>query len=270
MSTSRTNWRIVFPGLLLLGIGQFSARLACADNQQAETAAPRPLSATLEQICREAGLQLVYSSYLTKGLTSAGAAPGGSVQDKLREVLTHTNLTFEFVNDHTVTIVRVHKIGPTEDKSAPSAFFKASRATPPSWTASESRADALSQVIVTGTHLIGVTPVGAQVITVTRQQINQMNAGTVEEVVRTDGASVVGFVGSDLSEQRRSDRLLASIAPPNRYGCWIYLRPKQSRSPRPSKNWAHVRRGSRSGDGAVVHRRATAVRSRLLSSNGRC
>jgi outer membrane receptor protein involved in Fe transport len=160
---------------------------AIAKDSGGENVSVQPLSSALEAVCREAGLQLVYSSYLSKGLTTKGVTPGKSVQDSLLELLKNSGLTFEFVNDHTVTIVRVQKPGKADDKAVASSRFKAPNGAETPWAYSDSELseDALALVTVTGTHMTGVAPVGAQLITVNRREIDRTGYATVQDVVRS-------------------------------------------------------------------------------------
>ncbi len=66
----------------------------------------QPLVDALEAFARNAGLQVVYGPEITDGIRSPGAAAGRSVEDTLRELLRGTGLTFEFVNEKTVTLLR--------------------------------------------------------------------------------------------------------------------------------------------------------------------
>jgi outer membrane receptor protein involved in Fe transport len=95
-------------------------------------------------------------------------------------------LTFEFVNDHTVTIVKLQKPGSEYDKTVASAKFKAPNTSSTAWAYSdEPSEDSLALVTVTGTHMTGVAPVGAQLITVNRREIDRTGYATVQDVVRS-------------------------------------------------------------------------------------
>jgi iron complex outermembrane receptor protein len=75
---------------------------------------PQPLADALDTFAQRSGLQLVYSAQLAKGLMSQGAAAGESAEQTLRDLLRGTGLTFEFVNDRTVTVMR-SAAGPQAD-----------------------------------------------------------------------------------------------------------------------------------------------------------
>ncbi|MBL8271088.1 TonB-dependent siderophore receptor, partial [Steroidobacter sp.] len=78
-----------------------------AQSQQLSQALPRqPLADALDSLAKISGLQFVYSADLAAGITSQGAAAGRSVEEALREILRDTGLTYEFINERTVTIAR--------------------------------------------------------------------------------------------------------------------------------------------------------------------
>ncbi|MEJ1964633.1 MAG: TonB-dependent receptor [Gammaproteobacteria bacterium] len=66
---------------------------------------PQPLADALDSFAQRTGLQLIYSAALAKNVMSQGAAGGQSAEQVLRDLLRGTGLTFEFVNDRTVTLM---------------------------------------------------------------------------------------------------------------------------------------------------------------------
>ncbi len=78
---------------------------AAASESMSQALPPQPLVTALETFARNAGLQLVYGPEITVGLQSPGAEAGHSIEDTLRELLRGTGLTFEFVNERTVTLL---------------------------------------------------------------------------------------------------------------------------------------------------------------------
>ena len=67
---------------------------------------PQPLADALDAFARSTGYELVYRAELAKGLTSKGAAAGLSAQETLRQLLRDTDLSFDFVNERTITIFK--------------------------------------------------------------------------------------------------------------------------------------------------------------------
>src|SRR5688500_6240160 len=63
----------------------------------------QPLADALETFARSVGVQIVYGPEPTKGLTSPGAPAGKPNRETLTDLLRGTGLTFEFVNETTVT-----------------------------------------------------------------------------------------------------------------------------------------------------------------------
>jgi len=81
---------------------------------------PQPVNTALAILARQSGLQLIYGSETVRGLQSKGAPAGLSPRDALAHVLEGTGLTYEFINDHTVTIVApgMHKSVTAEGKTS--------------------------------------------------------------------------------------------------------------------------------------------------------
>ncbi len=88
----------------------------------------QPLPKALKSFAQATGLQLVYVSEIAAGLDSRGARAGLSPQESLQALLSGTGLTFEFVNDRTVSIRPGRKSGDTvgvatrETASAPARY----------------------------------------------------------------------------------------------------------------------------------------------------
>lgn len=182
---------------------------------------PQPLVSALEAFARHSGLQLVYSSYLGKGLMSKGTVPGLSIQETLRQLLDGTGLEFEFVNDHTVTIVENLPLSPDEDTSDLAAEIstlgrgaRALRALRESEIADALslalRSRPLTQVTVTGTHIPDTSPVGSQLITMSRRQIDRTGLSTVQDVIRALPQSFGGGPSEDTSAGQEAALNVAS------------------------------------------------------------
>jgi iron complex outermembrane recepter protein len=132
----------------------------------------QPLSTWLAQMCKEAGLQIVYSSYMVKDLTtSVGPKSGQSIDESLTEVLKGTGLTWEYVNPHTVTLIRERKIPDTELPRRPAQASGSTEPTP--------------KVTVTGSHIPGSDAIGTYVIRISRDEIDASGWSTVQDVVRS-------------------------------------------------------------------------------------
>jgi iron complex outermembrane recepter protein len=183
--TARAN-RLTVAALGALAL--LPATIAIGQAPPGEPPSLQPLSTALEAVCREAGLQLVYSSYLGKGLMTQGPPPGKSFADSMAELLHDTGLTYEFVNDHTVTIVQVKKdvaVATAEPEREGSAQGPQAPARGDAARKAFSIENLLTQVVVTGTHISGMQPVGGHLIKLTRKDIDRSGYATVHDVIRT-------------------------------------------------------------------------------------
>jgi iron complex outermembrane receptor protein len=108
---------------------------------------PQSLGAALDTLARDGQFQLVYVSDELSQLKAHGVEGTMSVQQALEHLLSGTGMTYKFLDDNTVTIVR--RI-PDTSSTAPSALG----ATPPTVTGAEASRgvdsnDAIRDVIVT-------------------------------------------------------------------------------------------------------------------------
>jgi len=65
---------------------------------------PQMLADALDVFAKETGLQILYNPQFTDNVVSHGAGPSGSTRTALRDLLRDTGLTFDFINQRTVTI----------------------------------------------------------------------------------------------------------------------------------------------------------------------
>lgn len=78
----------------------------------------QPLADALDAFAKHTGLQVVYDASLTQGVRSHLAKARQSDSETLKELLRGTGLTFEFVNERTVTVTALQ---PSPDKPSASA-----------------------------------------------------------------------------------------------------------------------------------------------------
>jgi iron complex outermembrane recepter protein len=142
---------------------------AAAKNSFTLGVEPQLLSSALATVCKEAGLQIVYSSDLIKDRYTDGAAAGQSIDDTLRELLEGTGLTFEYVNRYTVTLVRIPSGQDENGKDR-------------KWVQSGL---SLAQIYVTGKSFSSGGAVGSQVIVIQPDELEYRGHATVGEVLRT-------------------------------------------------------------------------------------
>ncbi len=115
---------------LTLGLG-CAAAAADAVEPAARLTQPidaQPLTSALKVFAQQTGLQLVYVSEVVAGLQSRGADSGTSTEQALRQLLSGTGLTFEFLNERTVS-VRGAK-DKTAGRAGASSAWASSAATP--------------------------------------------------------------------------------------------------------------------------------------------
>jgi iron complex outermembrane receptor protein len=97
--------------MLLGGVGAFAlcASTTAAAAYAAQTFAlsipAESLADALTDLAHQSGLQLLFSSRLVAGLRGPALKGSLSVEDALGKLLLNTNLHFEFVNAHTITIL---------------------------------------------------------------------------------------------------------------------------------------------------------------------
>ncbi|MBL8265607.1 TonB-dependent receptor plug domain-containing protein, partial [Steroidobacter sp.] len=95
---------------VLAGLGTTSPAVLAQESSTAGVLkaeiAPQAVAEALTALARQSGLQIIYGTDIVQGLRSNGAPAGLSASETLERVLDGTGLTYEFLNDHTVTIVR--------------------------------------------------------------------------------------------------------------------------------------------------------------------
>ncbi len=167
----------------------------------------QPLSDALDAFARATGVQIIYSADLAKGVISPGASPGLGIDATLAELLRGTGLTFEHINDRTITLVRKASAGapanaapapelaPRPDHGGPVRGKDGSNAhriagvdelgpTPFAHPVELASWRALEQIVVTGSHIPGFEPVGTTVIELSRADIERSGYTTVEDLIR--------------------------------------------------------------------------------------
>jgi len=150
--------------------------------------APQPLANALEGIARQASLQLIYSSSLSNGVNSPGSPAGLTWRESLHEVLKGTGLTYQLVNEHTVTILPEPKADADQSGSAfdqsPNAGAHSDRRRNRAGMPVFGEPPSDQMVVITGSHISGVEPSGGQVITIRRKEIERAGYSTVQDVIR--------------------------------------------------------------------------------------
>ena len=161
--------------------------------------APQALDTALEEFAERSGLQVIYLADVAKGKQSPGAEPDLSYQATLDQLLSSTDLEYEFLNDNTVTLQAVAEEGGDSDSGnaspAPIPMVRAT-ASQAQTTVSQSDENAreaqeeesivpLEEIIVTGTNIRGVENPTTPVLTFDREAIERSGAFTLEGFLRT-------------------------------------------------------------------------------------
>jgi len=202
---------------------------------------PQSLADALDVFSHATGYQVMYRSDLTAGISTPGADAGLSVIETLRQLLRGTGLGFKFINDRTITIVKLpasetsqpaspktsaHAVGrsqPASDAGAPTRAANSSTrgdeavhhrgfwgrvagfftlcgslaATGAACAQDEAVPGAakeeLQEVVVTGTLIRGIAPVGTEVVTVTRDDIADSGVVTTQDLLSTIPAITSAF-----------------------------------------------------------------------------
>jgi iron complex outermembrane recepter protein len=189
---SRPPW-LALAGLLLILI---CAIAQAAPKLQTFHIAAGDAAATLNEFSRQSNLQLLFDYSVVRGRRTHAVTGDLPAAAALHRMLQDTGLTFDFVNDRTLSIaVADGGNGAGSAVAAPPAASDGhtrlpekqgvernqagSAAVPVDWRTAETR-----EVIVTGTHL-REPPVGDHVISSGRDSIETSGAATVQDFLRT-------------------------------------------------------------------------------------
>ncbi len=157
---------------------------------------PQPMADALTTLADQADLQILFTSESVQGLTAQGVTGAMSPEAALATLLAGTPL--EYVRKrHDVFVVRSR---PASEEAGAASTPGSARArdgqrsdTSGQLTRKRIAGDrsnarsstALGEVIVTGTHIRDVEPVGAQIIRMDRSDFDKTGLATVQDVVRT-------------------------------------------------------------------------------------
>jgi outer membrane receptor protein involved in Fe transport len=141
---------------------------------------------TLTDFSRQAQLQLLFDYNVVSGHTTPALDGVFTPGDGLRRLLANTDLDFDFVNERTLAVMQ--KPGPDVSKSE-SAEAKAESSQPQSSkrrTSSSARRSATVEVVrVTGTYVRDEPPLGEEIISATRADIEATGSATPADFLRT-------------------------------------------------------------------------------------
>ncbi len=166
-----------------------------------------PLSRALKDFAAQSHLQLVYQTRDLESASSSAPLRGPyTAQAALERLLQDSDLHYKFLNEKTVSItrtagaktsaaaaVRLADGGPAvaSDTSGPRAPMSADVANPgnPVADASDAQSEAarpeLREVVITGSHIKGESPVGSPIRTVSRTDIEDSGYVTTQDLLQS-------------------------------------------------------------------------------------
>ena len=141
---------------------------------------------TLTEFSRQAGLQLLFDYNVVKGHLTKPLIGQFQPEQALRQLLANSDLEFDFVNERTLAVMRkrtdpdlVKVAGRTKDAQKSSRRRSRTRMT-------DDDADGTQEVVrVTGTYLRDEDPVGQEIISANREDIESTGAATAADFLST-------------------------------------------------------------------------------------
>lgn len=184
---------------------------------------PQSLDSALLVFAEQADVQVSVSTVVITGIRTQGVVGRFTPSVALARLLTETGLRFTTIGDRTYSVSQggpgsAHDrktVGRADDstrtlaqgETAPSSRAPPGRSTAPSTqgpavTTDETAAsrDVMAEVVVTGTHIRGVAPVGSNLITIDRQEINKSGFATVQDTLQALPQNFGGGPGEDRSK----------------------------------------------------------------------
>jgi iron complex outermembrane recepter protein len=178
---------------------------------------PGDLVVSLEHLAKISGLEFVYDADQLKGIRTQGVSGRMTTQQAVKKLLEGTNLVLIEHPDGAILITAPRPIGQDPGDPAAAALADVDGAQnsrsqeTTAKTASRTERDQnskpdtlLSEIIVTGTHIPGETPVGSSLTAYTRAEMEQSGSATLEQFARkmpenyaaTDALSTVNTNGN--------------------------------------------------------------------------
>jgi iron complex outermembrane receptor protein len=202
---------------------------------------PETLRLALQTVAKVQRLQLVYSADLVRGVRTPGLHGRWTTEEALGKLLRGTGLTYRYIDKNAVTILPLAAVKTraaahpsagsdpkeTPDRATPKADVPHDTDPSPApsqrpQSAPRPEATKLREVVVTGTHIRGVRPIGSPVLSYSRSEIDASGlpsvAAFVESLPQFFGGGnnenslggVLGGAGSNLN--------FAAATSPNLYG----------------------------------------------------
>jgi iron complex outermembrane receptor protein len=183
----------MLPGLsaaLLAGVlVAAEAQPAVAHETHRFDVSPQDAAQAIQSFGRQSGIQIIADKQRLEGKRLNVVKGEHSVDEGLRLLLAGSGLSYQYVGGRTVALV-------DENESLRLARANASAATAGPET--KDPVLLLDEVVVVGTHIRGIGPVGAEVITLERSDIDRTGLSTVQDVLETLPQTFGGGVGEDI------------------------------------------------------------------------
>jgi iron complex outermembrane receptor protein len=142
---------------------------------------------TLTEFSRQARLQLLFDYNVVKGHTTKPLDGLFPPAEALEQLLANTDLDFDFVNERTLAVMR-KKVAPDTAKTPAAETKPAKRASrPPKNNRSDGdpQAGAEEVIRITGTYMRDRPPVGEEIISFSREDIDLTGAANPADFLRT-------------------------------------------------------------------------------------
>lgn len=174
--------------------------------------AVQPLAQALDRFALQSGLQLVYhADEVAPDAYSPVLVGNFAPEAALRTLLAHSGLAYRFINTRTVGLRRAEetRLAVAAGAGAGAGAGAATREEADSGPATtqqpppgEGTSGATEEIVITGTHIRGTAPVGSQLISIDRAEIERSGYSTVADVVRSLPQNFGGGVTEDYSSGR--------------------------------------------------------------------
>jgi len=140
-------------------------------------------TSTLTEFSRQAHLQLLFDYTLVKGHTTKPLEGIFLPSEALRQLLANTDLDFDFVNDRTLAVTQKKTAAPPIHVVTAEPPRRAHARTPV--TIYDGMGNPVDVIRITGTNLRFEAPVGQEIISVSRDDIESTGAATPADFLRT-------------------------------------------------------------------------------------
>lgn len=142
-------------------------------------------TSTLTEFSRQAHLQLLFDYNVVKGHTTRPLAGTLLPSEALQQLLANTDLEFDFVNDRTLAVTQkrvpleVSKVAAAGPKRDPRRWAHQKNPSPPN------SGIPVDVVRITGTYVSDEPPIGQEIISASREDIEATGAATPADFLRT-------------------------------------------------------------------------------------